>query len=371
MDGSGHWPGRVEAGDLDRGADKNQDFRVHPKRAKEPADPPSWSGTGKPDPDGVNRTPGRTSRTLIQTPNGPRILRNAETTLATDPSFRDIALEVRNRMGTDHYTNYRANLNQAIKKILAGSADHPLKRILEVKGDTIYWKAGTSFAGQPLEYAHTVAQQSIKNIGADEALATAPQNLEPVGGVFHRTEYGHLWETLTNYLRNTPAAARATKAGTREWAISPVPPGRRGQAGFITIGGMMFLAVTAGTAIVIIRSSQSRSEAVAELATVGVGLALNQIIVKALGGGAGFAVGVVIGMYSDDPILNRQHAIEEAQREAVEKFIDKFIAKDLPEAATNIHHRFWFDERRYDPAVVEQVHQLLFDIPPTQPQPIQ
>ncbi|GIF96961.1 hypothetical protein [Catellatospora citrea] len=359
----GH-PGEHDHAGLDWNTKQPSATTPHRRKAKDVDDLPTGTGSGPhgADPDGVHRTPGRTSRTVIQTSKGTVILKNAETTLATDPAFRDVAHQVRARMRTDAYGNYKDNLNAAIKKILDDrTIDHPLKKILERRGDQLFWKEGTAFAGQELNYAHTLSQASIRNIGAPEALASAPENLEPVGRRFHLTEYGHKADLVTNHLKTATEEARAaTKAGTKDLAVSRIPKGRAGQAGFIDIKGLAFLAILSATGVVILRSSANRTEAVAELVKVGADLALQSIVVRALGSGAGFAVSVVLGMHSDDPHLNRQHAIETAQYDAAHKFIDQY----LPQTVTVDKGVVW-DSRHYDPVVVEQVHDLMFAVPPT------
>ncbi len=368
---------------LDQGGSKQPAGRPHPAKAKEPegGEQRRWSGTGRPDPDGVNRTPGRTSRVVIHTPEGIRVLRNAEYSLDTDPAFRDVARKVRDRMRTDSYDSFRKHLNREIKTILRGGPDHALKKIVEVRSDgSLVWKAGTAFAGQELHYAHTVSQQSTKNIGGHRALNVALRNLDPVGADFHLKEYGHVWERLTNHLKGTPIGGAATAAGTNEWAISKVPPGRPGQAGFVTIANLVFLSVLTATGVVIVKSSESRSEAIAQLSEVGVGLAVQEIIVGNLDAGiagVGFAVGVAMGMRSDDKETSERRAIEEARHEAVDKFIDTYLPETVrftPNAVIpqGLAHAVGIspNNRHYDITVQNQVYDLLFAVPPTRPQPL-
>lgn len=255
----------------------------------------------------------------------------------------------------------RTNCGQRRPRGSWPAVDHPLRKILEKRGDQLFWKEGTAFAGQELNYAHTLPQASVRNIGAPEALASAPEKLEPVGRRLHLSEYGHKADLVTNHLRNATEEVRAAaKAGTKDLAVSRIPKARAGQAGCIEIKGLAFLAILSATGVVILRSSADRTEAVAELVKFGADLALQSIIVRALGGGAGFAVSVVLGMHSDDSHLNRQHAIETAQYDAVHKFIDQY----LPQTVTVDKGVIW-DSRRYDPLVVEQVHDLMFAVPPT------
>src|SRR6202034_1840823 len=99
------------------------------------------------DPDGVMRKPGRTAYSLINTPDGPKLLPEPATTVATDPSFSQVYTGALARTTTTEYGSFRTILNQDIKTILDSPGNHPLKLILEPRGNTLYWKPGTFFGG--------------------------------------------------------------------------------------------------------------------------------------------------------------------------------------------------------------------------------
>ncbi|MEV6971717.1 hypothetical protein AB0M47_42125, partial [Hamadaea sp. NPDC051192] len=273
--------------------------------------------------------------------------------------FKEVAESVRQHRGGDTYNAYRRRLNTEIKRILRAAADHPLKRILEMgPRNQLVWRQGTVFAGQDLHYAHKLSQQVIKNVRANPNLAMSPGNLEPVGGDFHLAEYGHDTERLTDYMATASEEARtAVRVGTEDLAVRRIGPGRPGQAGYITIGGLVHLAVVSAGVVVILRASHDRTEAVANLMEFGAGLAVQEIVLRGFGGGPAIVVPIVMNMRSDDPQVSRQRAMDEARRELVHKYVDAY----LPETKVG---------GKYDPAVLDGVHQLLFEVPPTpEPQP--
>jgi len=324
------------------------------------------SGIGRPDPDGFDRTPGRTGFTLVQTPQGTRLLRSPAATLADDPAFKEVAESVRQVRGGDTYKEYQKRLTAAIKKIVNDTKPHALKNILEIAPNgQLRWKAGTSFAGQYLNFAHTLARQTIINLKANPNLAVAPNNLEPTGHYFHSTEYGHVLERITDYMRKATVAARgATVRGTEALALRRIKPGRAagpgrpGQAGYIRVGTLVQLALLTGNVITILRTSGSRTEVVGQLIQLGTGLAMQEIVFRVFGGPAAIIVPLVVDLRSDDAEVSRLRAIDEARREFVHEYVDKF----LPETKVG---------GRYDPAVAEAVYQVLFEIPPTPaPEPL-
>ncbi|GAA1964101.1 hypothetical protein GCM10009776_28600 [Microbacterium deminutum] len=378
--GAGERP-RPAAEMFDRGERRNAqpDGAVRASaKAKNPETPESAlltrPPTGHPDPDGVVRTPGATSVTVVQTPEGVRVLRNAETTLESDPAFRSFAREAQAGTTPGDYDGLRQKTNESIKGVLKDkTSTHPIKKLLEEGTDgRLWWRDGTAYAGEPLEYAHTLSQQSIKNIWANPGATTALENLEPMGGVYHRRIYGHLWEQLTKHLSLSPPEAQAAaRRIAEEMSIARASEarlraGRRVRSGgFVSIGGLVFIAVAIGSAVMIFETSRSGSEAVAEIGRQAAGLAVEAIVLRLLGVGAGaaFAIGMVGFAYSDDPVLNRQHTVEEAQLEAAKGFMDK----NLP---AFVEHR-WYWSDSYDATILTQVRELLFDTPPTRLEPVQ
>ncbi len=346
------WLGRWTACDpigLNDGPNLYGYTRSNPIRFKDP------SGTQTADPDGVVREPGTTSATILRTKEGARIIPNPETTLASDPAFKQAAEEVRAAMRSTSYESFRASLNQRIKEILAGAEDSPLKKLLEVKGDKLFWKSGTAYAGQELNYAHTIAQKSIANLGADEGAAVALENLEPVGRDYHLRILGHADEAATKYMTLATDEARvATKAAADEIAAVRIPRARGGQAGFATVGGMIMATIAIGTAIYVVSQAKDKPQAVARL---GADFAISGLVYKLAGGGVvGVIASMTFGMYSDNAELNRQHAEEEQKVEIAKDF----IRKNIPEA----YEDHWYGDR-FDPQVLHDVQQLLFETKPT------
>jgi RHS repeat-associated protein len=313
-------------------------------------------GTGGADPDGVVRTPGTTGASLFHKGKEVQFLPAPETTLDTDPAFSAVAKEVRAGMRTDSYQNFRTNLNQRIKAILKGPEEHALQKILEVREDALYWKAGTAFAGQELNYAHTVAQESIKNLGADEASASALKNLSPVGKEFHLKTYGHPEEIVTAYMKNaSQEASTATKAGLDELATtSRLARAKPGQAGYVTIAGLMLTLVIMGATVYAIGQAQDKPAAIKQIAS---DMAVTGLIAKlAGGGGVGFVVSSVFFMHSDNMEMNRLHEEDQAK----EKIAKDFIRARIPSA---VQEHWWGDVP--DPTIVSQVKEFLFNTKPT------
>lgn len=312
-------------------------------------------GTQQTDPDGVVRVPGTTSASLYHAKDGStKILANPNTTLADDAAFKSLAEEVRAGMRSDSYKSFRSTLNQRIKEILISNADHPLKKILEVKNDLLFWKPGTAFAGQELNYAHTIAQESIKNLGASEAAAVSLDNLSPVGKDFHLSNYGHPEEIDTKYMRTASEEARASaKAGAEEISVTRVRRGRGGQRGFVTVGNMLFIIIAVGATVYVVSQARNKPEMVKQLVA---DTAFTAVAAK-LAGAGGPGVAFAIGLSSDDPTIQRERDEELAKTEIAKEF----MRNNLPQYVKI--NRFWFDE--YDPKVLSEVKELLFETVPT------
>ena len=345
----GRWSSCDPAGPVD-GPNLYAYVKDNPVRLVDPG------GTGGSDPDGVDRTPGRTSRSLVynRKTGESKLLSNPETTLADDPAFKDLAGKVESGMRSTNYKSFRATLNQGIKEILEGTADHPLKKLLEVKGDKLVWKAGTAFAGQELNYAHTIAQKSIANLGADEGAAVSLENLSPVGRDFHLSTYGHAEEWATSFAKTaTPEAAAAEKALADELAVTRLARIRSGQRGFTTIGSMAFTLVSIGAAVYVVSQAKDKPQAAMKL---GEEMLVYGLVAKLAGGGVvGFVVASTIGMYSDNAEMNRQHE----EWEAKDTIAKDFIRKNIPSAIED----HWYGDS-YDETVLEKTKALLFETEP-------
>jgi RHS repeat-associated protein len=313
-------------------------------------------GTEGVDPDGVVRVPGTTNQSLFHTKEGSiKILPAPETTLDVDPAFKAVAEEVRAGMRSNSYESFRSTLNGRIKKILNSTAEHPLKKILEIRDDKLIWKAGTAFENQELNYAHTIAQQSIKNLGAAEEAAVSLENLSPVGSDFHLKVYGHPEEIATNYMQAaTEEAQAATKAAADELATVRLTRARPGQRGFVSIGGLIFALIAIGPAIYAVSQAPNKTDAIVQISA---NLAVSSLVFKlAGGGGVGFVVSSVIGMHSDNAALNRQYEEEEAK----DNIAKDFIRKRIP-AGVETH---WYGDK-FNPLILNQVKELLFETKPT------
>ena len=312
-------------------------------------------GTNGADPDGVIRVPGTSSASLYHSKDGnAKILADPETSLATDPAFKGIAEEVQAGMRSNSYESFRSTLNQKIKNILVSEAEHPLKKLLEVKNDKLYWKSGTAYAGQELNYAHTIAQESIKNLGAEEGAAVALENLSPVGKEFHLKTYGHPEEIATKYMKLASEEAKtATRAGAADAAIRRQQLRRAtsaNQRGFVSIGGLIFALVMVGTTVYAVGQAQDKSEAIKEIAA---DAALGWAVARIAGGAAAFA----IGLRSDNPAVTRERERETAQMEVAKDFMRKYFPDKVK------IRRYWFDD--YDPKTLAEVKKFLFETSPT------
>ena len=345
----GRWTSCDPAGPVD-GPNLYAYVKDNPVRLIDPG------GTAGTDPDGVNRTPGRTSKTLVynRKTGDTKLLSNPETTLADDPAFKDLAGKVESGMRSTNYKSFRATLNQGIKEILEGAADHPLKKLLEVKGNKLVWKAGTAFAGEELNYAHTLAQKSIANLGADEGAAVALENLSPVGRTYHLSTYGHAEDYATSFSKAaTPEAAALEKALADELAVTRLARARSGQRGFATIGSMAFTLVSIGLAVYVVSQAKDKPQATLKL---GVDIAVFGLVAKLAGGGpVGFIVAGTIGMYSDNAEMNRQHDEEEAK----DSIAKDFIRKNIPNA---IEEHWYGDD--YNRTILEETKAFLFESVP-------
>ncbi|MBD2114977.1 MULTISPECIES: SpvB/TcaC N-terminal domain-containing protein [Cyanophyceae] len=327
------------------------------------------TGTQSVDPDGVQRTPGTSGHTIFRTKEGTILLPEPETTLSNDPAFKAVAEEVLTGMKSNNYETFRYRLNQRIREILVNNPDHPLTKLFEDRGGTLFWKKGTAYAGQALEYAHIIAKQSIKNLGASEAAAVSLENLNPVGGAFHRNvkevlgklgfkwgAYGHPEEVATKYMT---LASEEAKAGTKAMAdeLATVVRLRRakaGQRGFVTVGGMVFALVVIGTTVYAVSQAQDKKGAIQRTIA---DFVIGGIIFKLAGGGVvGVIASGVIGMCSDDQEMNRKCAEEEAKADAIRGF----MLKHTPSAV----QKHWYGDD-FDPTVYKEVEELLFNTQPT------
>jgi V8-like Glu-specific endopeptidase len=159
-------------------------------------------------------------------------------------------------------------------------------------------KAGTAYAGQELNYAHTLAQQSLRNLGANAGAAVSLENLAPVGKASHlgsedvapEMRIGHVEETVTDYMKKaTPEAAAATKQAANELSGSiRVLRNRGGQRGFATVGGLLFTMVVVGTSVYAISQADNKIGKVVELGT---SFVINGMIYKLAGGGG---IGLIV-----------------------------------------------------------------------------
>lgn len=310
-------------------------------------------GTAKADPDGVVRQPGSRGITVYRTKDGIRILREPTTTLATDPAFQGPARDALAATKVNDYNRFRDNLNGRIRQILAGNSNHSLKLLLEVRSvngrSHIFWKAGTAFAGQKLNFAHVIAQQSIKNLGAHTGTAISLENLNPVGKKFHLKDYGHVEEFLTKSLSQaTPQAKQATRVVAKELgdAVTQARTIRSGEAGTVTIGGLLFIAVTTGLITYIVATSKDKPAA---LKRAGAEFALNTVGAQLAGRFLGLAtIGGLAASFltvrSDNPVLNEQYEVAEA-----------FVRANVPEAVSK---RWWGES--IDQQAVNDAVQLLF-----------
>jgi hypothetical protein len=117
---------------------------------------------------------------------------------------------------------------------------------------------------------------------------------------------------------------------------------------------MVFTLIAVGTTIYAISQAENKPQAIAQL---GAEFAIAALVFKVAGGGTvGFVAAGAIGMYSDSPELNRQHA-QEQQKDSIAR---DFILKRVPQAA----QRTWYGGYRFDPAVLDQAKQLLFETKP-------
>jgi hypothetical protein len=116
--------------------------------------------------------------------------------------------------------------------------------------------------------------------------------------------------------------------------------------GFGTVAGVVFLLIAVGTSVYAISSAEDK---VTESEKIAGEFAVQGILYRLAGGGpVGMIVTMVAGMYSDNPVLNRQHAEEEV--------VEAFLRKRVPSA--------FGKNGEIDPDAFQAAHTLLFKTQP-------
>src|SRR5262249_32992194 len=160
----------------------------------------------------------------------------------------------------------------------------------------------------------------------------------PVGRTFHLETYGHPEEVATRYMQTASEEAKAatrvaanelkgaTKAAADEVKAIRLTRARAGQRGFVSIGGLIFALVAVGVTVYAVSQAHDKPQALKEL---GANLAVGGLVYRLVGGGGvGLVASSVIGMYSDNAELNRQHE----EQEAKDRIAKDFIRKRIPSA---------------------------------------
>ena len=104
------------------------------------------------------------------------------------------------------------------------------------------------------------------------------------------------------------------------------------------------MLIAVGTSVYAISSAEDR---VSEAEKIGGEFAIQGVLGRLAGGGqVGMIVTMVSGMYSDNPVLNKQHAEEEVVEEFLKKRVPSAIGKngEIDPDAFQAAHRLLFRE---------------------------
>ena len=173
-------------------------------------------------------SPGSTGLTFFHDRGKVRVLPEPATTLADDPVLKDLAKEAQEVTKPGDYDAFRDVLNKKIKDKLTQEGANAIKDTFELREGKILFKSG-SYAGQQLNYAHIVGQKITENVGANAALKTDLQNLQPVGQQFHlrgsEGNFGHPDEWNSKYGQNySPDTKTQIQSAGTESAIEQAKP---------------------------------------------------------------------------------------------------------------------------------------------------